>query len=215
MTGAGQWRAAVHGYLAAVSYCDYLVGEIVSALDASGVADRTIIVFCGDNGFHLGEKLHWRKFALWEEATRVPLIIAAPALPTAKRIYLPVSLIDIYPTLMNLCGLDAPIMDGSDLVPLLSHERGDATRPPALMTWGLGNHSVRTAEWRLIRYADGAEELYDHRVDPFEWRNLAGSPNSATCWPNCGPRYRSRAVSRDAARRPLPIAPPPVPTFSE
>jgi arylsulfatase A-like enzyme len=176
ITGAGQWGAAVHGYLAAISYCDHLVGEIVSALDRSGLANRTIIVLCGDNGFHLGEKLHWRKFALWEEATRVPLIISAPAVQDApKRVYQPVSLIDIYPTMLRLCGLDCPPVDGMDLVPLLFDRTGSVTRPPAVMTWGRGNHSVRTAEWRLIRYHDGSEELYDHRADPFEWQNLAGS----------------------------------------
>jgi arylsulfatase A-like enzyme len=174
VTGAGQWRSAVHGYLAAISYCDHLVGEIVSALDRSGLADRTTIVFCGDNGFHLGEKLHWRKFALWEEATRVPLIISAPTLNTTpKRVCQPVSLIDVYPTLLRLCGIDCPPVDGDDLVPLLSDSADKASHPPALMTWGRGNHSVRTAEWRLIRYSDGSEELYDHRVDPFEWQNLA------------------------------------------
>jgi arylsulfatase A-like enzyme len=176
VVGAGQWRTAVHGYLAAISYCDHLVGKIVSALDRSGVADRTVIVFCGDNGFHLGEKLHWRKFALWEEATRVPLIISAPAMRDApKRIYQPVSLIDIYPTLLRLCGLESPPVDGLDLVSLVCDATGTVARSPVVMTWGRGNHSVRTAEWRLIRYSDGSEELYDHRVDPFEWHNLAGS----------------------------------------
>jgi arylsulfatase A-like enzyme len=176
VTASGQWRTAVHGYLAAISYCDYIVGEIVSALDRSGLADRTIIVFCGDNGFHLGEKLHWRKFALWEEATRVPLIISAPAMRAArKQVNQPVSLIDVYPTLLRLCGLGYPPVDGMDLVPLLADGTGRVTRSPVVMTWGRGNHSVRTSEWRLIRYHDGSEELYDHRADPFEWQNLAAS----------------------------------------
>ena len=131
-------------------------------------------MFCGDNGFHLGEKLHWRKFALWEEATRVPLIISVPALNSAaKRVYQPVSLIDIYPTLMELCGIDRPPVDGISLAPFLSEGEHSGARKPALMSWGAGNHSARTADWRLIRYRDGTEELYDHRVDPHEWHNLA------------------------------------------
>jgi arylsulfatase A-like enzyme len=169
----GQWRAAVQGYLAAISYCDHLVGEIIAALDQSGLTDRTAIVFCGDNGFHLGEKLHWRKFALWEEATRVPLILSTPKNRPNRRIYQPVSLIDIYPTVMSLCGLDCAPVDGFDLSPLLTDVSESKERPPVIMTWGPGNHSVRTTEWRLIQYRDGTEELYDHRVDRHEWQNLA------------------------------------------
>ena len=174
VTENGQWRQAVQGYLAAISYCDEIVGKIVLALDQAGLAERTIIVLCGDNGYHLGEKLHWRKFALWEEATRVPLIMVQPGSRNpGQRVYQPVSLLDIYPTLMAEAGLECPTIDGVSLSPHLGGPGAASPRPPVRMTWGADNHSVRTDEWRLIRYRDGTEELYDHRVDPHEWRNLA------------------------------------------
>jgi len=173
VTGRGQWRAAVHGYLAAVSFCDYVVGEVVAALDRCGLADRTAIVLCGDNGFHLGEKLHWRKFCLWEEATRVPLVVALPGgAGQVRRVHAPVSLIDLFPTLLDLAGVPCPdAVDGLSLCRLMAD--GAARSAPAIMSWGRGNHSVRNEGWRLIRYCDGTRELYDHRTDPHEWSNLA------------------------------------------
>jgi len=176
VTSRGQWPQAVRAYLAAISYCDHVVGEVVAALEAAGLSERTIVVLWGDNGFHLGEKLHWRKFVLWEEATRVPLIVVRPGETAAnRRIHAPVGLVDLFPTLLAQCGVEPePGIDGTDLSPLL------VDRPlalgPAVMTWGEGNHSLRTRDWRFTRYADGSEELYDHNVDPYEWTNLALEP---------------------------------------
>ncbi len=184
-----QWRSAVRGYLAAISYCDDLVGELVGALDRAGLADRTTVVLAGDNGFHLGEKLHWRKLTLWEEATRVPLVVCEPGRPAGNRVHDPVSLVDTFPTLLELSGLESPAAhDGLSLVPLLDGPGPEASleapaapaRRPALSTWLPGNHSLRTADWRYIRYVDGTEELYDHRSDPYEWTNLAGRPRYRT-----------------------------------
>ncbi len=174
VTSHSEWRPAVQGYLAAITYCDYVVGELMRALEANGLAENTIVILWGDNGFHLGEKLHWRKFVLWEEATRVPLIIVDPRSP-ARRINEPVSLIDIYPTLLDLCGVSLDIeIDGRSLHSLVLD--GSPVRDqPAIMTWGPGNHSLRTPEWRLTRYSDGTEELYDHLTDPYEWTNLAAN----------------------------------------
>lgn len=174
VTGRGQWRDAVRGYLASISYCDYLVGEVIAALDAAKLAERTIIVLWGDNGFHLGEKLHWRKFVLWEEATRVPFIIVLPGQKSEnRRVHDPVSLVDLYPTLMGLC--DVPVQSATDGRDLSSALKRNEAFPhgPAIMTWGRGNHSVRTRDWRFTRYSDGGEELYDHNVDPYEWTNLS------------------------------------------
>jgi len=174
VTSRGQWRPAVRAYLACISYCDYQIGRIVASLDAAGLADSTAIVLWGDNGFHLGEKLHWRKFVLWEEATRVPLVIVPPRGATARPIVdEPVGLIDIAPTLLELCGIPAPAgLDGESLVPLLTDSSARRTTP-VVMTWGRGNHSVRQGRWRFTRYEDGAEELYDRGTDPHEWTNLA------------------------------------------
>jgi arylsulfatase A-like enzyme len=172
VTSRKQWPHAVQGYLAAISYVDDLIGRLVDVLDATGLADNTTIILWGDNGFHLGEKLHWRKFALWEEATRVPLIVVPPA-PRRQRITTPVSLIDIFPTVIDLAGATslAPI-DGHSLVPLMQSP-GTSRPSPVAMSWKEGNHSLRDSRWRYTRYRDGSEELYDHVTDPYEWTNLA------------------------------------------
>lgn len=113
----GQWRRAVQGYLAAVSYCDSMVGQLLDALALSPAADNTIVVLWGDNGFHLGEKLHWRKFVLWEEATQVPLILVLPrGRAHVPRVNDPVSLVDIFPTLCDLAGV--PLIEGVDGISL-------------------------------------------------------------------------------------------------
>jgi arylsulfatase A-like enzyme len=177
-----QWHAAVQGYLASISYTDGQVGRLLDALDASPHADNTVVVLWTDHGWHLGEKQHWRKFALWEEATRTPLIFVAPrgtpglaqGTPAGTRIDKPVSLLDIYPTLVALCGLPARNgLSGQSLVPLMADPAADWERP-AITTHGRLNHAIRTDRWRYIRYADGSEELYDHDADPMEYANLAG-----------------------------------------
>jgi len=171
---AGVWRLAIRAYLACISYCDELVGRIVHALETSAHRDNTIVVLASDNGFHHGQKLHWSKFALWEEASRVPLILRAPG----SYLYrgpsdLPVSLIDIWPTLLDLTGVEhTGPLDGEALAsPRLSPK---LRRTPVITTWQRGNHSIRESHWRYTRYHDGGEELYDHLTDPFEWHNLAG-----------------------------------------
>ena len=171
----GQWRHAVQGYLAAISYCDNMIGQIVQALRESPAAENTMIVLWGDNGFHLGEKLHWRKFVLWEEATRVPLIVVPPIGDSAvRRVDEPVSLVDIFPTLCDLAGVSAlPDTDGISLAPLMTG-RATVRGAPAIMTWKKGNHSIRSGQWRYTRYRDASEELYDQTNDPHEWTNLAG-----------------------------------------
>lgn len=171
----GRWRECVQAYLASISFADALVGRLLDALDRSPHAKNTIVVLWSDHGWHLGEKHHWHKFTLWEEATRVPLIIAAPMVTKAgSRSAQPVSLIDLYPTLIELCDLSRnERLDGVSLVPLL-HDAAAKSKRPAVTSHGRGNHSVRSQRFRYIRYADGSEELYDHRADPHEWTNLAG-----------------------------------------
>ncbi len=177
----GQWNRAVQAYLASMAFADEMLGRVLDALDESGHASNTVIVLWGDHGWHLGEKRHWRKFALWEEATRVPLMIAAPSgtpgLPEGTKpgsvSHRPVNLLDVYPTLLELAGLGSGEgLDGRSLVPLLRDP--EAAWQPTVTTHGRLNHAVRSERFRYIRYADGSEELYDHRVDPMEWTNLAG-----------------------------------------
>jgi len=175
-----QWRRAVSGYLASISFTDTMIGRLIAAFDKSPMAKNTVIVLWSDHGWHLGEKLHWRKFSLWEEATHDVLMVIAPGVTTpGGRCDTPVGHIDIYPTLIELCGL-APKKElaGESLVPLLKDP--SATREsPALTTHGRGNHSLRTRRWRYIRYNDGTEELYDHDVDEMEWTNVAGKSKHA------------------------------------
>jgi len=171
---SGRWKEAIQAYLAAVSYLDAQVGRVLDALDKSAYATNTLICFWGDHGWHLGEKEHWRKFALWEEATRAPFIWVAPgAAKPGGRCERTVDFMSIYPTLCELAGIPAPKhLDGVSIAKLLRHPAAEWSTP-ALTTHGFQNHSVRTERWRYIRYANGGEELYDHRKDPYEWTNLA------------------------------------------
>jgi arylsulfatase A-like enzyme len=152
-----------------------MVGRLLDALDASGRADRTIIVLWGDHGYHLGEKNRWRKMTLWNESLHVPFIIVAPGVTTpGATTRAPVSLMDIYPTLAELAGLAVPAhVEGRSLAPLL-REPDQPWNLPVLSTYLYDNHSVVSENYRYIRYADGSEELYDIVSDPNEWTNLAG-----------------------------------------
>ncbi len=171
-----QWDQAIQGYLASITFTDRQVGRLLDALDASGQGDNTVIVMWGDHGWHLGEKSHWRKFTLWEEADRVPLIISVPGLTKAgARCERTVSLLDLYPTLADVCGLPLRSeLEGRSLKPLLQNCAAEWERP-AVTTYQRNNHAIRSERWRYIRYADGSEELYDHDKDPMEWTNLAGA----------------------------------------
>ncbi len=166
---------AVRAYLAATAYADDMLGQVLNALEVSEYADNTIVVIASDHGYHLGEKQHWHKFALWERATRIPFIIRIPGqTDEGIRVASPVSLLDLYPTLLTLCGLEKPghPLDGYDLSPLI---RGLASNrgAPVVTTYYPGYHAVRDEQFRYIRYPDGSGELYDMIADPWEWSNLA------------------------------------------
>jgi arylsulfatase A-like enzyme len=172
---SGRWKEAVQAYLAAISYLDGQVGRVLDALDASDHAANTIVCFWGDHGWHLGEKQHWRKFALWEEATRAPFIWVVPGVTKPGGVCnRTVDFMSIYPTLCGLAGVTAPAhVEGDNIRPLLADPEAAWARP-AITTFGLNNHAIRTERWRYIRYHDGGEELYDHDHDPYEYTNLAG-----------------------------------------
>ena len=206
MIESGRWKEAVQGYLAAIAYTDMNLGRLLDALDKSPHKDNTIIVLWGDHGWHLGEKEHWRKFALWEEATRVPLIWVVPGLTKVDSVCeRPVDLMSLYPTLMDLCGLKKPgHVEGKSIRPLLA-DPSAKWETPAVTTFLRNNHAVRSGGWRYIRYADGGEELYDEAKDPLEHTNLAAKPEQAekkrelAKWlpeknaPDLGPRKGGRA----------------------
>ena len=173
------YTAAVQAYLANIHFADAMIGKVLDALDSGPHAENTIVCLWSDHGWHLGEKERWHKSTHWEEATRVPLIFSVPGLtdPGSKTAR-PASLVDLYPTLVELCGLEPnPDLDGVSLVPQLRDPKAPRKRP-AITTRAGRDHSARSEHWRYIRYADGSEELYDHRNDPNEWKNLAGDAST-------------------------------------
>lgn len=176
----GKQQAAIQAYLACINYADACVGVVLDALAKSKYADNTIVVLWGDHGWHLGEKLRYKKFTLWEEACRMPLIIRVPGVTKRNtRCTSPVSLLDLYPTLVELCGLPAnKANEGKSIVPLLENS-SLVWDTPVVTTMGFNRHSVRNSKWRYTRYDDGAEELYNHETDPMEWTNLAKKPELA------------------------------------
>ncbi len=180
MLETGNWKHAVQAYLASITFADAEVGRVLDALDAGPHAENTIVVLWGDHGWHLGEKHHWRKFSLWEEATRAPLMIAAPGVGKPGSVCrAPVDFLNIYPTLSDLCSV--PLreeLEGVSMRPLLENPEAE-WKHVAITTHGRGNNAVRSARYRYIRYADGSEELYDHQSDPQEWNNLAAQPELA------------------------------------
>ena len=174
---SGRWKDAVRSYLATIAYTDACVGRLLDALEKSDYKDNTIIVLWGDHGWHLGEKERWRKFTLWEEATRAPMIWYVPGITKSDAVcHKPVDFMSIYPTLCELAGVKTPDhVEGKSIIPLLKNPdaRWDSA---AITTDGYMNHAVRTERWRYIRYSNGNEELYDHSNDEYEWKNLAKNP---------------------------------------
>jgi arylsulfatase A-like enzyme len=174
-----QDRNLVRSYLACTSFVDAQIGRLIAALEDRGLAENTIVVVWSDHGYHLGEKLITGKNTLWERSTRVPLIFAGPGVSAAARCTKPAELLDIYPTLVELCHLPPRNdLEGLSLAP----QARNATAPrerPAITSHNRGNHAVRSEKYRYIRYADGSEEFYDLTADPNEWTNLAGDPARA------------------------------------
>jgi arylsulfatase A-like enzyme len=168
------WKHYIHGYYACASFADWNIGRLVEALDNSDYADNTIIWVISDNGFHVGIKSHWEKITLWEPAVITPMLVRMPGMASAgKEVTTPVGLIDIYPTLVDLCQLDMPeqVLDGASLRPFLE-DPGFTWDRPSLCYLGENFVTVRSNRYRYIQYPDGSAELYDLKHDPFEWKNL-------------------------------------------
>ena len=174
---AGLHKSAVQAYLATTAYVDAQHGRVLDALAKSPYQDNTIVVFLSDHGFHLAEKDHWQKGTLWEEATNSMLMFRVPGVtePGGSTIRC-VSLQDLYPTLLDLCAIPRPAhVDGKSLVPILKNPEVD-WESTAISYLYDRYASIRTEQFRYIRYQDGQEELYDHEKDPHEWKNEADSP---------------------------------------
>ena len=178
-----QWKHLMRGYLACVSYVDHQVGRLLDALDSSGFKENTIVVLWTDHGFHIGEKENWEKFALWDQTTRVPLFFHAPEVSKdGVKTRHPVTLTDLYPTLCELAGLPVPEQcDGMSLVPQLKNP--DRKKKSFSLTSfqfsgdSAPSHAVSDHRYRLIRYPNGFEELYDLEKDVNEFQNLNENPN--------------------------------------
>ena len=181
----GQWRSAVSAYLASITYIDFELGKIIDALDASEHADNTLIVLWSDHGWQLGEKEHWGKFTTWDRSTRVPLIAIPPlakqpsGFEPGRECDQPVSLLDVYPTVIDALDLEMrDDLDGNSLVPLIANP--ESRWPHSTITHvGRGTQTIRHARWRFTQYFDGSQELYDHKQDPREWNNLIQDPEYA------------------------------------
>lgn len=175
----GEQIKIVQAYLASVSFVDSQVGRVLDALERNELADDTIVVLWSDHGYHLGEKQITGKNTLWDRSARVPLVFAGPGVKSGQRSGRPAELLDMYPTLSELCGLEIPDhLEGLSLLPQLKNGKAPRSRP-AITTHNRDNHGVRTEDWRYIRYADGSEELYDMVKDSNEFTNLALNPKYA------------------------------------
>ncbi|MCM8543031.1 MAG: sulfatase [Lentisphaeraceae bacterium] len=178
-----QWQRAVRGYLASISYADAQLGRLLDAYEASGRNKDTILVLWSDHGMHIGEKQNWEKFTCWEESTRIPLFVVAPGITKGGEVCsVPVTALDIYPTLVELSGnsvSEQPLktqLDGESLLPLLKDVNAKRIQP-AITSYENG-HTVRTRNWRYIYYPEAGhmEELYKHTNDQAERNNLAYDP---------------------------------------
>lgn len=181
-------REARQAYFASITFMDAQVGKVLDAVERLGLKDNTIVVFASDHGYHLGEHGLWQKQSLFEESARVPLIVSVPGTKHRGAAAGGIAeLVDVYPTLADLCGLDAPDnLDGTSLRPLLDNpaaagksaaitqvRRGRGRNNPPLH-----GYSVRTERYRYTHWDGAGEELYDHQSDPQEYTNLAGRPES-------------------------------------
>ncbi len=174
-----QWKHVIQAYLASISFADAQIGRLLDALDRSGKADETVVVLWSDHGMHIGEKENWEKFTLWEESTRVPFFVRAPGIGKPGTVVNePVSLLDVYPTLVDLAGFEVPDhCDGESVIPLMKDSNETRTHS-ALTSFTFPNnrtgHSLRGKRYRYIYYEwNHLEELYYHEMDSNEFTNLA------------------------------------------
>ncbi|MEP0212421.1 MAG: sulfatase [Cellulophaga sp.] len=170
---SNNWKQAVRAYLANISFADACVGHVLNALQKSKYADNTIIVLMGDHGWHLGEKEHWSKNVLWERAAKTPLLVVDPRFKNVGVSTKIVSLLDVYPTLVDICNLpEKKDLEGVSIAKLLQNPNAKWSKT-ALTSKAKGIHSLRNNNYRYTVYSDGFEELYNHKKDPNEWTNIA------------------------------------------
>ncbi|MCA9140216.1 MAG: sulfatase [Planctomycetales bacterium] len=168
----------LHAYYACTSFMDAQLGRVLDALDSLGLSDRTIVIFVGDHGYHLGERNWWNKNTLFDRSCRAPMIVAGPGITPGRAAGL-VEFVDLFPTIAEHCSVTAPAgLAGHSLWPQLK----DPAKPGRSSAWTIVTRggdqrgdSIRTDRWRLTRWSDGAIELYDHDSDSQETHNVAMS----------------------------------------
>ena len=174
----GKWKEAVRAYMANISFADACVGHLLNGLQKSEYSKNTIVVLMGDHGYHLGEKEHWSKNVLWERSAKTPLIIFDPRNPGGKVSTSIVSLLDVYPTLVDMANLPSKKdVEGKSIYNLVKNPKAK-NKDFVMTSKDDGTHSLRNQNYRYTVYKDGFEELYDHRNDPDEWTNIASKSSS-------------------------------------
>lgn len=166
----GVEKEVARAYMAAISYADACIGVVLDAIEKSKYADNTIIVLYGDHGWHLGEKLRYRKATLWKEATQLPFVMHVPGMNKKQECFRNINLMDMYPTFIDLCNLPKKELDGKSFAPLLKNPKKEWG--PTITTSGKGEHSVMSEKWHYIEGRHGTVELYNIESDPMEWVNL-------------------------------------------
>ncbi|MBA4147803.1 MAG: sulfatase [Verrucomicrobia bacterium] len=204
----GIWKDRVRAYLASVSYADAQIGRLLDALEKSKERDNTIVIFISDHDWHLGEKEHWAKSALWRQSTRIPMIWVAPGLTRpGTRCDRAVDVTSLYPTICELTGTPVPKhAEGISIKPLLANPKAK-WKQPAIVTYLQNNHAIVTEDWRYIRYADGSEELYNQKTDVNEWINVASKSEFAKVKKNLG-KFLPKINAEPVAERAEPDATP-------
>ncbi len=174
----GNWKDMVQAYLACVTFVDHYIGEVLNALENSKYKDNTIVILWSDHGYRVGEKGIFAKHALWQEATNAPLIISMPGRKITGKCDVPVEMLDIYPTLVDLCGLPVNKTNEGKSLETLIENLASGTGRYAITTYGRNNHAVVSNAYRYIHYEDGSEELYNRNADPNEFENIAAKPEN-------------------------------------
>ena len=186
-----EWDTTIRAYQSSIAFVDRQIGRFLDNLNENPRGRETYVVLVSDHGWHLGEKKHWCKGAIWEQTTHIPFVVRGPGVQAGSQCAQPVSLIDVYPTLVDFAGLTIPKwLDGNSVMPQLADP--STARPPVISSYGEANTAIRTERFRYIRYEDGSEELYDHHADPDEWTNLADQPEHEAT-----KRRLSAAIPRD------------------
>ena len=168
-------KELIHGYYASVSFSDAMIGKVLHELKSLGLDKNTIIVLWGDHGWNLGEHGWWCKHTNYETSTHTVMLASAPGMKKNIRTEALVELIDLYPSLCELAGIKAPAyLEGTSFVPLMKNPK----QPWKKAVFSIfGARTIRTKEYRLIKHRkSGAIELFDHKIDPGETRNVAEKP---------------------------------------